>query len=69
MRGHGAVIVADSLHVAVGRAYYLNMNARLQWQAISLGGPVTYLNPEEARMAGAQDGFERAWDFWRSKLK
>jgi ribulose-5-phosphate 4-epimerase/fuculose-1-phosphate aldolase len=68
MRGHGAVIVAESLHVAVGRAYYLNMNARLQWQAMSLGGPVTYLTMEEAKMAGAQDGFERAWDFWKSKV-
>jgi ribulose-5-phosphate 4-epimerase/fuculose-1-phosphate aldolase len=68
MRGHGAVIVAESLHVVVGRAYYLNMNARLQLQAMSLGGPVTYLTAEEADKAGAQDGFERAWDFWRSKV-
>ena len=68
MRGHGAVIVAESLHVVVGRAYYLNMNARLQRQAMSLGGPVTYLTAEEADKAGAQDGFERAWDFWRSKV-
>jgi HCOMODA/2-hydroxy-3-carboxy-muconic semialdehyde decarboxylase len=68
MRGHGAVIVAESLHVVVGRAYYLNMNAHLQWQAISLGGAVTYLTADEAKMAGAQDGFERAWDFWKSKV-
>jgi ribulose-5-phosphate 4-epimerase/fuculose-1-phosphate aldolase len=68
MRGHGAVIVAESLHVVVGRAYYLNMNARLQWQAMSLGGPVTYLTPDEAKMAGTQDGFERAWDLWKSKV-
>jgi ribulose-5-phosphate 4-epimerase/fuculose-1-phosphate aldolase len=69
MRGHGAVIVAESLHVVVGRAYYLNMNARLQREAMALGGPVTYLTREEADLAGAQDGFERAWDFWRSKVK
>ena len=69
MRGHGAVVVADALHVVVGRAYYMNMNARLQWQAITLGGSVTYLDPEEAKKAGAQDGFERAWDYWKRRLK
>jgi ribulose-5-phosphate 4-epimerase/fuculose-1-phosphate aldolase len=69
MRGHGAVVVAPSLHVVVGRAYYMNMNARLQWQAITLGGSVTYLDPEEAQKTGAQDGFERAWDYWKHRLK
>jgi ribulose-5-phosphate 4-epimerase/fuculose-1-phosphate aldolase len=69
MRGHGAVVVAPSLHVVVGRAYYMNMNARLQQQAITLGGSVTYLDPEEAQKTGAQDGFERAWDYWKHRLK
>lgn len=69
MRGHGAVITAESLHVVTGRAYYLNMNARLQREAMALGGPVTYLTREEADKAGAQDGFERAWDFWKSKVR
>jgi HCOMODA/2-hydroxy-3-carboxy-muconic semialdehyde decarboxylase len=67
MRGHGAVITAASLHLVVGQAYYLNLNARLQLQAIQLGGDrVTYLDPEEAKRA-AQD-YERSWDFWRSRL-
>lgn len=69
MRGHGAVVVAPSLHVVVGRAYYMNLNARLEAQAIALGGTVTYLDPVEAQKTGAQDGFERAWDYWKSKLK
>ena len=68
MRGHGAVVTADSLHIVVGRAYYMNMNARLQEQAILLGGSVNYLDPVEAKKTGAQDGFERAWDFWKRKL-
>ena len=68
MRGHGAVVVADSLHVVVGRAYYMNLNARLQGQAIQLGGPVTYLEPEEAAKAAGQDGFERAWDYWKHRV-
>lgn len=68
MRGHGAVVVAENLHVVVGRAYYMNLNAKLEMQAIALGGSVTYLDPEEARKTGAQDGFERAWDYWKHLL-
>jgi HCOMODA/2-hydroxy-3-carboxy-muconic semialdehyde decarboxylase len=68
MRGHGAVVVAASLHVVVGRAYYMNMNARLQQQAIQLGGKVTYLETEEARKAAPQDGYERSWDFWKQRI-
>ena len=41
MRGHGAAITATSLHLVVGKSYYLNLNARLQMQAIQLGGLVT----------------------------
>ncbi len=68
MRGHGAVVVAPNLHVVAGRAYYMNLNARLQWQATLLGGTVTYLSPEEASKASAQDGFERAWDYWKHRV-
>jgi len=67
MRGHGAVVAAASLHLVVGQAYYLNLNARLQAQAIQLaGGNVAYLDSEEAKKA-AQD-YERSWEFWKSRL-
>lgn len=67
MVGHGAVIAAASLHLVVGQAYYLNLNARLQLQAMQLGGDkVTYLDPEDAKKA-TQD-YERSWDFWKSRL-
>jgi ribulose-5-phosphate 4-epimerase/fuculose-1-phosphate aldolase len=71
MRGHGAVVVGPNLHVVAGRAYYMNLNARLQSQAILLGGAnsVTYLTPEEASKSAGQDGFERAWDLWKHKLQ
>ncbi len=70
LRGHGAVVVADSLHVVVGRAYYMGINARTQLQAIQLGaGKVTYMEPEEARKSANQDGFERAWTYWSYKLQ
>ena len=67
MRGHGAAVVATSLHLVVGKAYYLNVNARLQLQAMQLGGGnVTYLDPEEAKKAAQT--YERSWDFWKSRL-
>lgn len=67
LRGHGAVAVAPSLHVAVGRAYYTMMNARLQAQAMQMSANPMYLSPEEATRTAAQDGFERAWTLWKSE--
>jgi HCOMODA/2-hydroxy-3-carboxy-muconic semialdehyde decarboxylase len=67
MRGHGAVITGATIKEAVGRAYYLDSNAKLQEQAILLGGKVTYFEPEEARKTAPQDGYVRAWDVWKRK--
>ena len=67
LRGHGAVVTATSLHLVVGKAYYLNLNARLQYQAMQLGGgKVAYLDPEEARKA--EQNYERSWDAWKAAL-
>jgi len=68
MRGHGAAVVGESVKVAVGRAIYLDLNAKVQEQAILLGGKVTYFEPEEAKKTAPQDGFERAWDVWKRKV-
>ena len=69
LRGHGAVVVAPSLHVVAGRSYYLSVNAKAQQQAIALsGGKVTFLDPGEARKASAQDGYERSWELWKHQL-
>src|SRR6202171_51351 len=43
MRGHGDVTVGPSVKVAVFRAYYTDIDARLQSQAIALGGDINYL--------------------------
>jgi ribulose-5-phosphate 4-epimerase/fuculose-1-phosphate aldolase len=67
MRGHGAAVVGETVKVAVGRAYYLDLNARVQEQAILLGGKVTYFEAEEAKKTAPQDGFERAWGVWKQK--
>ena len=69
LRGHGAVVVAPSLHVVAGRSYYMSVNARTQLQAIQLsGGKVTYLDPGEARKALPQDGYERSWELWKHQV-
>jgi HCOMODA/2-hydroxy-3-carboxy-muconic semialdehyde decarboxylase len=67
MRGHGAVVVGDSLPQAVGRSYYLQMDAKLQAQAMALGGDITYLDAGEAAKTEGFGGYERAWDLWKSK--
>jgi ribulose-5-phosphate 4-epimerase/fuculose-1-phosphate aldolase len=67
MRGHGAVVVGASIPEAVARSVYLQMDARLQAQAIALGGEITYLDPEEVRKLGGLGGYDRAWDLWKRK--
>jgi ribulose-5-phosphate 4-epimerase/fuculose-1-phosphate aldolase len=69
MRGHGVVAVGPSLPHAVFRSVYTEMNARLQAQAMALGGNITFLDPEEARRAEASiDGtLGRPWELWRRK--
>ena len=69
LRGHGAVVVAPSIHVVAGRSYYMMVNAKVQMEAMQIGGgKVTYLEPEEARQAAPQDGFERAWALWKQQI-
>jgi HCOMODA/2-hydroxy-3-carboxy-muconic semialdehyde decarboxylase len=69
MRGHGAVIVGPSLQRVVGRSIFLPLNATLQMQAAALGGPITYLDPEEARKIEEREGYGlgRAWEAWKRK--
>jgi ribulose-5-phosphate 4-epimerase/fuculose-1-phosphate aldolase len=69
MRGHGDVIVGPSVQIAVYRAIYTDINARLQTQAIALGGPVTYLDKEEGERADMvqQQVVMRPWELWKAK--
>lgn len=69
MRGHGAVVVASSLPIAVGRAVYLEWNAKLQAQTMLLVGPtgkINYLNDGEVKARAPRD-FERSWELWRKQ--
>jgi HCOMODA/2-hydroxy-3-carboxy-muconic semialdehyde decarboxylase len=67
MRGHGAVVVGAGIPLAVGRSIYLELNARLQIHAMSLGVPVAYLEPDEVSKVVAVQDYARAWDLWKRK--
>ena len=72
MRGHGDVVVGISIPQVVFRAYYSEMNARLQAGAMRLGpGPVTYLSAEEAAAAArTNDGvLARSWELWKRQAR
>jgi ribulose-5-phosphate 4-epimerase/fuculose-1-phosphate aldolase len=70
MRGHGDVTVGPSVKVAVFRAYYTDVNARLQSQAIALGGEVDYLTREEGARADATNlvVLDRIWGLWKLRI-
>lgn len=70
LRGHGAVIAAPTIQLAVFRAIYLETNARLQSQAIALAGEVTYLNDGEAKKldAAAAANVSRPWELWKKQV-
>ena len=67
MRGHGAVVVGPTVQLAVFRSIYTEMNAKLQAQAMALGGAVRYLDPDEARQASQNVGgtISRPWELWK----
>jgi ribulose-5-phosphate 4-epimerase/fuculose-1-phosphate aldolase len=71
MRGHGVTVVGPTIPYAVGRSIYLDLNARIQAQALGLGGGnVTYLDPQEAQKvldSGENRGYERPWELWKAK--
>jgi HCOMODA/2-hydroxy-3-carboxy-muconic semialdehyde decarboxylase len=69
MRGHGSTTVAASIELAVYRAIYAEVNAKLQLQAAALGD-VQFLNEDEAALAQASTEGQvvRAWDLWVQEL-
>jgi ribulose-5-phosphate 4-epimerase/fuculose-1-phosphate aldolase len=71
MRGHGDVAVGPNVKIAVFRAYYTDVDARLQAQAIGLGGDVTYLSVDEGAKADTVNLaiIDRAWNLWKQKVQ
>lgn len=76
MRGHGNVVVAPNVQLAVSRAIKTELDARLVLQAKILGGPIVYLAEEEAekieQMAasvkrGSEQAQDRTWEMWKEQ--
>lgn len=69
MRGHGGVAVGSGLPEAVFRSVYTEINARLQAQAMLLGGSVTYLDDGEATRATVTIAgtITRPWELWKRR--
>jgi HCOMODA/2-hydroxy-3-carboxy-muconic semialdehyde decarboxylase len=73
LRGHGDVVVAPSIRLAVFRAYYTEINARAQEQAIALGDKdVTYMTPEEGaaaeKLTESPASVNRSWQLWKQEI-
>lgn len=70
MRGHGATVTAPTLKQVVYRAIYVEVNARLQADALRLG-PVDYLTADEASsaMETTEGQVERPWQLWKQRAR
>ena len=70
MRGHGDVAVGPSVKMAVFRAYYTDVNAKLQAQALALGGEPIYLTAGEGEKADTTNFavMDRIWGLWRMRV-
>lgn len=70
MRGHGNICVGPDVMTAVYRAIYTEVNARLQAQAMALGGPVTYLEPGEYELINGRvdKHVHRPWQMWKRRV-
>jgi ribulose-5-phosphate 4-epimerase/fuculose-1-phosphate aldolase len=67
MRGHGSVVVGESLPRAVGRSVYLEVSARMQMQAMMLSKKITYIDAAEVKASNPVQDYKRAWPMWREK--
>ena len=70
LRAHGFVAVGPSLQVAVFRAIFTEVSARVQLQAAALGGPIAALDAEEGRKADAINlaTVGRSWELWKRRV-
>jgi ribulose-5-phosphate 4-epimerase/fuculose-1-phosphate aldolase len=78
LRGHGAAIVGSTLPDAVSSAIFTDVNARVQAQAIALGGAnISYLtqadvapgnpSPQPSSPPGTPGYYPRSWAVWKAK--
>jgi HCOMODA/2-hydroxy-3-carboxy-muconic semialdehyde decarboxylase len=73
LRGHGSIACGPTLALAVFRAVYTEVNARIQHWTVALasGGPMAALSPDEGLLADVQNegASLRAWELWRTQVR
>ncbi|MET0924583.1 MAG: class II aldolase/adducin family protein [Xanthobacteraceae bacterium] len=76
LRGHGNVVVGPDVRRTVARAIYTEVNARMLLQAVALGGPITFIDPEENKLIEAGRGtrvtghsVDRVWQMWLEEAR
>jgi HCOMODA/2-hydroxy-3-carboxy-muconic semialdehyde decarboxylase len=74
MRGHGFVAVGPNIPEVVSRSIFTDVNARVQLDAIRLGGTVNYLTSADVGQGGGQTAqpnqqtaYPRSWPMWKEK--
>src|SRR5215203_5935105 len=65
MRGHGNAVAGPDLKTTVFRTIYTEVNAKLQMQAVMLGGPINFLNEFEQLKA---QNVDRPWATWKKQV-
>ena len=70
MRAHGSVACGPSLQVAVFRAVYTEVSARVQQAALAHGLPIAALSEAEGLLADETNmgAGMRAWELWRGRV-
>ena len=69
MRGHGSVVVGDTLERALVACTYMEENVRFQLDAESIGGAVPLTDAEiDDCGRGAFGIAQRLWDFWERRV-
>jgi ribulose-5-phosphate 4-epimerase/fuculose-1-phosphate aldolase len=72
LRGHGNVVVGPTMPITVFRAYYTEINARQQLNAMALGpDDVVYMDAGECETTDKimQSAAGRPWDLWKAKVQ
>ena len=72
LRGHGNVVIGPTIQIAVFRAYYTEINARQQLNAMILGrDDVVYMNAGECETTDKimQAVAGRPWDLWKRRVR
>lgn len=64
MRGHGMAVAATDVKLAVLRAIYTQLNARIESTALQMGEPI-FLNAYEVDRT---DPVDRPWEEWTAKV-